>query len=137
MKAQGITLFAAFLFVAVQAAAQDGAGGDAAAGERVYKKCMTCHQIGPTAKNSIGPQQNGLVGRQAGSAANYAYSPLNKAAGAAGLMWTEANIFEYLNDPNEFLKKFLKEKGKADEATGVTKMAFKLPSAAERKDVIA
>jgi cytochrome c len=110
---------------------------DATAGEAVFNKCKACHQVGPSAKNSVGPIQNGLVGRKAGSVEGYNYSALNKAAGAAGLVWTEENIFEYLADPNAFLKKFLTDKGKADEATGATKMPFKLASDQERKDVIA
>lgn len=131
-------LLSAFLtFPAVQAMAQEGAGGDPVAGEQVYKKCMTCHRIGPGAKNMIGPEHNGLIGRKTGMEPGFAYSPLNKAAGEAGLVWTEANIFEYLADPNAFMKKFLTEKGKADQAVGSTKMAFKLPSEKERKDVIA
>ena len=118
--------------------AQDvGDGGDATAGETVYKKCSVCHRIGPGAANAIGPVHNGLIGRQAGTVPKFAYSTLNKAAGDAGLTWTEANIFEYLADPNAFLKKFLTDHGHADQATGTTKMVFKLPSEKERKDVIA
>jgi cytochrome c len=80
---------------------------------------------------------NGLIGRQAGTYPGFAYSALNKAAGDAGLKWTEENIFEYLPDPTAFLKKYLTDHGKADEAKGITKMVFKLPSEKERKDVIA
>lgn len=119
-----------------QSFAQD-LGGDAEAGAQVDKKCMTCHRIGPGAKNAVGPSHNGLIGRTAGTAEGYVYSSLNKAAGEAGLVWTEQNIFDYLVDPNAFLKKFLTDKGKADLATGSTKMAFKLASDKERKDVIA
>jgi cytochrome c len=121
---------------AVSASAQD-LGGDPVAGEQVYKKCMTCHKIGPGAQNAVGPSHNGLVGRKADAAPGYQYSALNKAAGDAGLVWTEQNLFDYLPDPNAFLKKFLTDKGKADQATGSTKMAFKLASDKERKDVIA
>ena len=31
------------------------AAGDAAAGEKVFAKCKTCHQVGETAKNVVGP----------------------------------------------------------------------------------
>jgi cytochrome c len=110
---------------------------DVAAGEQVFKKCMICHRIGPNATNLIGPSQNGLIGRTAGTTPGFAYSPLNKAAGENGLIWTEDNIFEYLSDPNAFLKKFLTDKGKPDLASGSTKMVFKLPSEKERRDVIA
>ena len=90
-----------------------GLAYNATKGEQVFKQCMTCHRIGPDAKNTVGPQQNGLIGRTAGTVAGFAYSPLNKSAGEAGLTWTEDNIFAYLPDPNAFLKKFLTDKGKA------------------------
>jgi cytochrome c len=110
---------------------------DPAAGEEVFRKCRACHQVGPNARVGVGPVQNGLIGRKAGSYEGYAYSALNKAAGEAGLVWTEEAVLEYLADPNAFLKKFLTDKGKADQATGSTKMVFKLADEKERKDVIA
>lgn len=110
---------------------------DAAKGEQVFKQCMTCHRIGPDAKNLVGPALTGVIGRQSGTAPGFAYSALNKAAGENGLVWSDDLIFQYLSDPNAFLKKFLTEKGKADLATGSTKMAFKLTDEQQRKDVIA
>lgn len=110
---------------------------DAAKGEAVFKKCMACHRVGPDAKNLVGPILNGVVGRTAGKVEGYKYSQINHNAGEAGLAWTEASIVEYLADPQGFLKKFLTEKGKADQAVGATKMAFKLPNEQERKDVVA
>ncbi len=110
---------------------------DAANGETVFKKCRACHQVGATAKNGVGPAQNGVVGRKAGTVEGFAYSDLNKAAGEAGLVWDEANIVEYLVDPNGFLKKFLIDKGQAAKAEGVTKMTYKLADEADRKDVVA
>src|SRR5210317_414049 len=38
----------------------------AAAGEKVFKKCKACHQVGEGAVNRSGPQLNGLVGRSIG-----------------------------------------------------------------------
>lgn len=116
------------------AVAQDG---DAEKGKKVFNKCMTCHRIGEGARNMVGPILTGVIGRQAGTYEGFQYSAINKAAGEAGLVWTEERIFEYLPNPNAFLKKFLTEKGKANLATGSTKMVFNLPSAEERKDVIA
>jgi len=112
-------------------------GGDPAKGEQIFKQCMTCHRIGPDAKNLVGPVLTGVIGRQSGTAPGFAYSDLNKHAGEAGLVWSEDLIFEYLPDPNAFLKKFLTDKGKADQATGSTKMVFKLAGEQQRKDVIA
>lgn len=130
-------VIAAAATLAVLTGNQNASAQDAAAGEIVFKKCMTCHRIGEGAKNAVGPEQNGLIGRQAGTVPGFAYSPLNKAAGEAGLIWNEDTIFAYLADPNAFLTNFLKEKGKPELAKGSTKMAFKLPSEKERKDVIA
>src|SRR4051812_48063123 len=91
-----------------------GLGGGPPPREQVYKKCMVCHRIGPGAKNAVGPTQNGLIGRTAGKAEGFSYSSLNSHAGENGLVWNEQAIFEYLPDPNGFLKKFLTGKGKAD-----------------------
>jgi cytochrome c len=69
---------------------------DAAAGEKVFGQCRACHQIGPTAKNAVGPVQNGLIGRQAGTVPGYNYSPANK---NSGLTWDEATFREYIRAP--------------------------------------
>jgi len=114
-----------------------GAEGDPTKGEAVFKQCMACHRIGPDAKNLIGPVLTNVIGRQAGTAEGYNYSPLNKSAGENGLVWNEDLINQYLPDPNAFLKKFLTDKGKADLATGSTKMTYKLPNEQARADVIA
>jgi cytochrome c len=115
-------------------AAGEGSGGDATKGEQVFKQCMTCHR---TDKNLIGPALAGVIGRQSGTAPGFSYSALNKNAGENGLVWSEDLIFQYLPDPNAFLKKFLTDKGKPDLATGTTKMTFKLANEQQRKDVIA
>lgn len=82
--------------LAVVAAPGSGHAQDAAAGEKVYAQCRACHQIGPTAKNAVGPLHNGLFGRKAGSVPGYAYSAANK---DSGLTWDEATFREYIKDP--------------------------------------
>lgn len=111
--------------------------GDAAAGKDTFRKCMACHRIGPDARNAVGPILNNVIGRQAGTIEGFGYSQLNQSAGKAGLVWTEQLIFEYLADPSGFLKKFLTDKGQADQATGATRMVFKLADEVERRNVIA
>lgn len=69
---------------------------DAAAGEKIFAVCKACHQIGETAKNAVGPELNGLIGRPAGSAPGYNYSTANK---NSGLTWDEATFREYIKDP--------------------------------------
>ncbi|MGF1651014.1 MAG: c-type cytochrome [Hyphomicrobiaceae bacterium] len=115
------------------ASAEDG---DAERGQRVFGKCRACH-VADQEQNRVGPYLKGIVGRQAGTIAGFNYSAINKAAGEAGLVWDADNLFEYLEDPNKFLPKFLTEAGKADQAKGRSKMVFKLANEQERRDVIA
>jgi cytochrome c len=69
---------------------------DAAAGEKTFAQCRACHQIGPTAKNAVGPVLNGVIGRKAGTVEGYNYSPANK---NSGITWDEATFSEYIKDP--------------------------------------
>ena len=70
---------------------------DVAAGETVFnQKCKVCHQIGESAKNSIGPELNGLIGRKTGAVADYNYSDANK---NSGIIWDEATLNAYLANP--------------------------------------
>ena len=84
---------AAFLALSTTAALADG---DAALGEKVFLKCKACHAIGEGAKNGVGPQQNGLIGRHSGTVEGYNYSEANK---ASGLTWDEATFREYIKNP--------------------------------------
>jgi cytochrome c len=72
------------------------AAQDLTAGATSYKKCVTCHDVGPTAKNKVGPLLNGLDGRKSGTIAGYNYSDANK---ASGITWSEATFLEYIKDP--------------------------------------
>src|SRR6478735_3862317 len=69
---------------------------DAAAGEKVFTQCRACHQIGPNAKNAVGPELNGLIGRHSGADEGYNYSAANK---NSGITWDEATFREYIKDP--------------------------------------
>jgi cytochrome c len=87
-----------FVFVALLAVAGAGEASaqDAAAGEKVFGVCKACHQIGETAKNNVGPQLNGIIGRKAGTVEGYNYSAANK---GSGITWDEATFREYIKDP--------------------------------------
>ncbi len=76
--------------------AQPAAAQDAAAGERSFAKCRACHQIGEGARNLVGPELNGLIGRHSGAVEGYSYSAANK---NSGLTWDEATFAEYIKDP--------------------------------------
>jgi cytochrome c len=105
----------------LEAAAADG---DAKDGAEVFKKCRACHDVGPDAKNKVGPELNGVVGRKAGTGNGFNYSEANKAAGAKGLVWSEDVLMRYLENPLSFMPG--------------TKMAFAgLKDEQDRRDVIA
>lgn len=80
-----------------------GGAGSAAAGEEVFRHCRTCHEVGPNAKSKLGPALNGIIGRKAGTVEGFNYSPVNKAAGERGLLWTEAELSAYLADPRKYM----------------------------------
>jgi cytochrome c len=69
---------------------------DLAAGATSFKKCAACHDVGPTAKNKVGPVLNGLDGRKSGTVANYNYSDANK---GSGITWNEESFLDYVKDP--------------------------------------
>ena len=90
-----------YIYLVVTAAwAGSAAGalaGDPAAGETIFtQKCKVCHQIGEGAKNFVGPELNGLIGRKIGSVPNYNYSEADK---TSGITWDEAELKKYLLNP--------------------------------------
>jgi cytochrome c len=82
--------------VALAALARVAVAGDIAAGEKVFKKCMSCHSIGEKGRNLVGPVQNGLKGRKSGTVPGYNYSEANK---NSGIVWDEATFKEYIKNP--------------------------------------
>ena len=79
------------------------ADGDAAAGEKVFRKCKACHTVGEEAKNKVGPLVNEVIGRQAGMVDDFKYSPAMADAGTGGLVWDEASLDAFLTKPKEFM----------------------------------
>ena len=89
------------LIGAVLAASSGGAlAADAAAGEQSFKKCLVCHSIGPDAKNKVGPAQNGLDGRKAGTVEGFNYSDANK---NSGITWNEQTFKQYIKAPQAMI----------------------------------
>jgi cytochrome c len=84
-------LMTATLMINGAASAQDLANG-----EKVFRKCKTCHAVGENAKNKIGPELNGLEGRKSGAVEGYRYTDANK---NSGIVWDEAEFLEYIKNP--------------------------------------
>ena len=103
------------------------ATGDAAAGEKAFRQCQSCHVVkspegevlaGNAAQT--GPNLYGVVGRTAGSVEDYRYSDLMLAAGEAGMIYDEANFVPYVMDPTAHLQEV------TGETSGRSKMAYQV-----------
>ena len=111
-----ILILAGLLFFSVSAQA-----GDAAAGEKVFKKCKSCH-VADAEKNKTGPHLVGIIGREAGSVESF--KKYSKAMKASGIVWNAETLDGYLAAPKKYLKG--------------TKMAFAgLKKEEDRQDLIA
>ena len=77
------------------------ASTSAADGERVFKKCLSCHSIAKEGKNKIGPKLFGVLGRKAGSISDYKYS---KAMTAYGNSWSFEEMNSFLIKPKNWIK---------------------------------
>ncbi|WP_306116069.1 MULTISPECIES: cytochrome c family protein [unclassified Roseovarius] len=100
------------------------AEGDAAKGEKVFKKCKACHAVGEGAKHKVGPELNGVVGRAIAGAEGFKYSDALNALGAEGKTWSAEELAAFLTKPRDYAKG--------------TKMSFAgLRKEADRDNVIA
>ena len=79
------------------------AEGDAAAGEKVFRKCKACHAVGDDAKNKVGPMLNGIVDNEIASVDGFKYSKAFLAKKAEGLVWTVEVLDSYLTKPKKFI----------------------------------
>jgi nitrite reductase (NO-forming) len=70
---------------------------EVAAGKLVFRKCQACHSTEP-GKNGLGPSLAGIVGKKAGSVANFNYSSAMK---GSNLTWDVATLNTYLSDPQK------------------------------------
>jgi cytochrome c len=94
------------------------AAGDAVRGQILYEsRCGACHSI---QSNRVGPKHLGVVGRKAGSIADYDYSPALK---KAKFIWTPKQIDKWLQGPGKLVRG--------------TNMAFTVPKPEDRAAIIA
>ena len=104
------------------------AQGNAENGEDVFKKCRACHLVGEGAKDTVGPNLNGVIGRKAATGETYKlYSDNIKELGAKGLVWDEATLDKYFENPKSVVPQGkmafpgLKEKSDRDDVIGYLK----------------
>ncbi|MCB2102156.1 MAG: cytochrome c family protein [Rhodobacterales bacterium] len=119
MKYGKVAALAAAVVMALSAGS--AMAGDAAKGEKVFKKCAACHTIDAGGKNKVGPNLHGVIGRAAGTLDGFKYS---KAMQDSGVTWSAETLDKYLTKPKDFIPK--------------NKMAFAgLKKDKDREDVIA
>lgn len=68
-------------------------------GARAFQRCAACHALEASEGNLAGPPLGGVIGRRAGTVEGFAYSDAMRSAGAEGLVWDEATLGRYLEDP--------------------------------------
>ena len=73
-------------------------------GEKAFKKCKSCHQIGAGAKNKTGPHLNGIFGRKIGGIEGFKYSKVFKAMKDEGRVWDEESMAAFLAAPKKYAK---------------------------------
>ncbi len=65
-------------------------------GKILFLRCASCHELAPSGVKRIGPSLQGVVGRKAGSLADFPYSPAMK---AADFVWDDAMLDRWLEKP--------------------------------------
>lgn len=91
--------------------------GDPVRGKALYEGCTGCHSLD---ENDVGPRHRGVVGRKAGSLADYSYSAALK---GSGITWDLDNLDRWLINPQGLVPG--------------TKMYFSLADPQSRADIIA
>ena len=73
-------------------------------GENVFRQCKACHQVGEGAQNRVGPQLNGVMGREMAAVDGFRYSKTLAQMGADGMVWNEETMAEFMADPRGYIK---------------------------------
>ncbi len=76
------------------------AGAEPAAGQKVYKKCSTCHTADKGGANRIGPNLWDVVERPVAAAEGFAYS--NALKEKSGEAWSYDNLNAFLEKPKDW-----------------------------------
>ncbi|MBW8319901.1 MAG: cytochrome c family protein [Arenimonas sp.] len=80
------------------------ASADAAAGETVFKKCVSCHTADKGGANKVGPNLFGIVERPVASHEGFGYSAaMTEFAQGGAVTWTYDNLSHFLAAPKKFI----------------------------------
>jgi cytochrome c len=76
---------------------------DVNAGKQVATKCQSCHNFDQNGPNMTGPNLWGVLGRQPGTHAGFAYSDAMKAFGAKQPIWDFEHVNDFVTGPQAYL----------------------------------
>jgi cytochrome c len=76
---------------------------DLKAGEAVFAKCQSCHNVANGGANGTGPNLWGVVGQKPGSHAGFAYSAAMTDFGTKQAVWDDAHMYEFLKAPQKYI----------------------------------
>ncbi len=80
------------------------ASADASAGETVFKKCSSCHNVVDGGANKVGPNLWAILGATPGSVADFKYSSAMVAYGETGEPWGFESLNKFLLKPKDYIK---------------------------------
>ena len=61
-----------------------------------FAVCTACHTVSADGSNGMGPNLRGVIGRRAGTAKGFSYSP---AMNNAGIIWTAEQLDAFIASP--------------------------------------
>ena len=73
-------------------------------GERVAKKCISCHTFGQGGEDEQGPNLWNTINRPIAANADFSYSKAFKALAGTGFVWDYEQLFHYLEKPSRHIK---------------------------------
>ena len=122
-----LTIVAATTLALPAFAADLTATGDAAAGEKAFRQCISCHVVVDDAGEKLagkngktGPNLFGIIGGNFGTVDGFRYSDVIKLASAKeDLIVNEEQFVAYVQDPTAYLREATGDSGRS-------KMTFKV-----------
>ncbi len=79
------------------------ASADAGAGERVSRRCASCHSFEEGGANMTGPAMWGVVGREVAGVDGYGYSGAMEEYAESNPVWGYENLNAYLESPSGYI----------------------------------
>ncbi len=74
---------------------------DISKGEKIFKKCATCHNVSKGAANKVGPNLFGVKGRKVGTYSGFSYSDAMIAKKGT---WGRKELSLFLTKPKKYIK---------------------------------